>query len=667
MGRPVPPMASPHREPDVEELNWDHPSSLENEMSKRPVTSDDFLTISPTIRVLPIIHGSGDFAIQVREELLRRPYDCVAVPIPPSFQEEVEAAVERLPDISVVVQVDADEEREYEGGDDEGIPSEPGFSYVPIDPCQGVIAAIRTAQGERIAREFIDLETPRYVSVTGTFPDPYALKRVSPDRFAAAILAAVPPPPPGQVTDRIRWMAARLRELESKYRLTLFVCSILDWPWIRDAFRRRLEPPEAPSFFSPIQTFGVDPRTLIFALGEVPYITGLYETGRRELTPDDNLSVDGVKEMVLDARERLRARHPKIAVRITPQVLSTFFRYVRNLSLVDRRLTPDLYTLIVAAKQTAGDDFALALAEAAREYVVADSGGGEPDPDGIGLLRMGIHRGDVPIWGTGPMVSRLPGQSMSWRTCELKPKPTREEQTQWRHRWNPFGMCSWPPEDDRIESFHRHVRDQAKAIIGADLARTEKFTTSVRDGIDIRETLRNWHTGDLYVKVVPPSRGSIEIVVFLFDLPADPELYTNRTTWYAERGEELTLAFYATDPMKNLVGPGIAQAEYGGALFLFPPRPIPDVWTDPRLDFTETLEERLLAGAFLHSRDRHVAVVSPRIPPSSWRRLARRFGRKIVHLPLKRFSGQLLERLRTFHVLNGRQVRSYAADFIRDA
>ena len=84
-------------------------------------------------------------------------------------------------------------------------------------------------------------------------------------------------------------------------------------------------------------------------------------------------------------------------------------------------------------------------------------------------------------------------------------------------------MCSWPPEDDRIESFHRHVRDQAKAILGADLARSEKFTTSVMDGLDIRETLRNWHTGDLYVKVIPPSRGSIEVVVFLFDVPADPQ------------------------------------------------------------------------------------------------------------------------------------------------
>ncbi len=111
-------------------------------MSDSPMTADDFLAISPRIRVMPIIHGSGDFAIQVREELLSRPYDCVAVPLPPSFQEDVEAAVEQLPAISVVVQVDAET-------DDDECRAEIGFSYVPIDPCQGVIAAL--AHGARRA------------------------------------------------------------------------------------------------------------------------------------------------------------------------------------------------------------------------------------------------------------------------------------------------------------------------------------------------------------------------------------------------------------------------------------------------------------------------------------------------------------------------------------
>src|SRR5262249_60324371 len=115
-------------------------------MSAPRVTSADFLTTGARIRVLPIIHGSGDFAIQVREELLARPYDCVAVPLPPSFKDEVEAAVERLPQISVVVQVDAESDEEGSLGEDAADEETgPGFSYVPIDPCQGVIAALRTA------------------------------------------------------------------------------------------------------------------------------------------------------------------------------------------------------------------------------------------------------------------------------------------------------------------------------------------------------------------------------------------------------------------------------------------------------------------------------------------------------------------------------------------
>ena len=305
------------------------------------------------------------------------------------------------------------------------------------------------------------------------------------------------------------------------------------------------------------------------------------------------------------------------------------------------------------------------MAEAAREYPYLED---VERPTSSSRSRMGVDQADVPGWGTSPMVSRLPGQALRWRTASCGQGRPRETRRRWRQRWDPYGMCSWPPEDDRIESFQRHVRDQAKALLGADLARSEKFTSSVMDGLDIRETLRNWHTGDLYVKVLPPSRGSIEVVVFLFDVPADPEVYTHRATWYAEHAEESTLAFFATDPMANLVGPGIAQAEYGGALFLFPPRPIPDLWDDPRLDFADTLEDRLLAAALLHSRERHVAVVSPK-PPAAVLATpgpARSAGRSST-CRSKRFSGQIIERLRRFHVLNGKQVRSYAADYIRDA
>ncbi|MEX0717581.1 MAG: hypothetical protein WD066_13395, partial [Planctomycetaceae bacterium] len=433
--------------------------------------------------------------------------------------------------------------------------------------------------------------------------------------------------------------------------------------------------------------FAADPRTLVFLLGELPFVTGLYERARAELDDDENLSIDGLKALLLTTRDRYRLELGRRAQSITPKMLASYFQYVRNLALVERRMTPDLYTLVVAAQQIMGDQFALALTETAREYVPA-SGGREP-PGGFrqndanqtwgthqpahaesspfDVFRMGIGEGRLPDGDIVTVKNRLPGQAISWRNCELRPKPPKIDQKEWRMRWNPYAQCSWPAEDVAIEKFRTRVKDAAQAIIGTDLARTEKFTTSLKDGLDIRETLRNWHTGELHVKVFPPTRGNLDCVVMLFDSPADPRDYPWRITWHAEHHDESTLALFATDFREEMVGPGIGLAQYGGAMFLFPPRPIDEIWDDPQFDFCDTLEERLIAAACRHSEVPHVALLSAAPPGAGWRRLAKRFGKKLVHIPLSRFSQSTLAQLRMFHVLNGQPVRSYAAHFIRKA
>ena len=151
------------------------------------------------------------------------------------------------------------------------------------------------------------------------------------------------------------------------------------------------------------------------------------------------------------------------------------------------------------------------------------------------------------------------------------------------------------------------------------------------------------------------------------DSPADPRDYSWRTTWFAEHEDESTLAFFATHYEQELVGPGIGLATYGGAMFLYPPVAIFDVWLDPRLDFTETMEERLLAAACLYSSCPHIALLSSLPPGAGWRRLAKRFNKSWVHVPLGHFGDSTVQQLRMVHVLNGKQIRSYAASFIRRA
>ena len=210
--------------------------------------------------------------------------------------------------------------------------------------------------------------------------------------------------------------------------------------------------------------------------------------------------------------------------------------------------------------------------------------------------------------------------------------------TSWKYKWNPYSQCSYPPEDDRIENFRTRVFDRAKAIIGNDLARTEKFTTSVKDGIDIRDTLRHWYEKQIYVKVVPPSRGTLDACVMLFDSPADPRDYPWRTTWFAEHKNESTLALYATNFQDEMVGPGIGLGIYGGAMFLYPPIAIPDIWTDPRLDLCRDARRTIDRGglpAFEWSRKSHLLSSLP--PGGGWRRLARRYKKHLIHVPLRFF------------------------------
>ena len=605
--------------------------------------------LGPHITLLPIVHGSGDFALEVRRRLLSASCDCLAVPLPPAFEDGVEDAVARLPGISVVAQ--------QEGN----IGRDPlACTYVPIDPCQPVIAGIRTAIETGLPRAYIDLEVASYEERAAVFPDPYALKEISLEKFAAALLPALPTPTEGsQQMARIRWMAFQLHCLELEYKRILCLCSIADWPWIRDAYRQRLPYPQPSPPAWPPEVFRVSPNSLYFILGELPFITALYEHRRAELMPDQTLAIDGVKALLLEARSAWVKRHDLKHHWLTPQALSLYLRYVRNLTLIDRRMTPDLYTLAVAAKQIAGDDFAVTLIETSRDYPP------QRIPSTFPEIPVGLGRADFPT-GEATLKNRLSGVVKAWRSLPLRPSPPPEKRQEWQMQWDPFRQCSHLPEDDKIESFNTHVREQARRLIGDDLARSEKFTTSIKDGLDIRETLRNWHTGDIYVKELPPSRGSIEVVVFLFESPADAGKYPWRATWYAEHKEESTLCFFATNFMENIIGPGIGQAVYGGCFLMFPPRPIPDVWQDPRFDGMKTDGERLLAGALFHSRERRIALVAPHPPLARWRRIARRYGKQIVYIPIKRFSMQTIDRLRRFHVLNGREVRSYAAKFIRD-
>ncbi len=93
----------------------------------------EVLRLGRNITLFPVIHGSGDYAVEVRRLMLTQQFDCLAVPLPPpSFASRVEEAVEQLPTVSVVLQKEQLTNFESGEGGDGGSPNA-RVTYVPID------------------------------------------------------------------------------------------------------------------------------------------------------------------------------------------------------------------------------------------------------------------------------------------------------------------------------------------------------------------------------------------------------------------------------------------------------------------------------------------------------------------------------------------------------
>ncbi len=609
---------------------------------------DSGLRLLENIDAVPSIHGRSAFALEVRRLFLARRYAAVAIELPPSLREPVIEAVRRLPTVSCVVYREAPPVYS----------DEPHYAYVPVDPCDSIIEAARLAIAERVPLFFIDAEEIGYEPPV-VLPDEFAIRRLGLKRYYQAVRPVLAAAAEGSARAlRERQMAAHLRVLKQRFASVLFVCGMAHL----EGIERNLQgPPSAPlrqqpGWLEPPQVYDVRPRTLVFALGELPYQAALYERCRASLEQREYQRIDGLKELLIEARKRYGEEFPEDVPSASPQAFQLILKYIRNLCLVQSRLTPNLYEIIVACKGVLGGPFARVTAETARDYPYLDPAGGYPS---VAFGKDGLILPDGPVKSR----SRMPGRPLSWREVKLDRPPERFRQ-RWRTGWNPFaGSCSWPPEDVRIEGFAARVRHRARQVMTRDLARSEKFQTSIRDGLDIRETLRHWHKREIYVKVAPPALGGVGAVVFVFD--EDESRYPNRMTWHAEHQNESTIACYATDMVEDFVGPGIARARYGGSVFLYPPLLIPDIWEDPRFDIARNAVERITLVGMYYSKEKAVAYVGHRRPSLRLRELARKLGRRLIFLPLKAFSPSGVAKLRVFHILNGHAVRSYAARFIQ--
>jgi hypothetical protein len=602
--------------------------------------------LAPGITLVPIIHGKSMFASHVRRLCTTNRYDAIAVDLPGPFQSDLGPAVENLPMIQVVVGRGFSDATAY---------------YVPIDPCDATIEGIRQARQNRVPYFCIgqsDLSAPPPLH---SMPDEYSMEKIGFDRYSAICLQAIGNPQKGSIDDDGgRHLAAKIHELAGTYKnlLVLVHCRRYLRMLVHLCADENLPVPATGGSYR-VDTWYVNPDHLYFALGELPFVTGKIEQERQDPLAAPIDLVTEIKNLFRETRDDYYDEKDA-PFDLSPVRIQAALTFLRNLTVSSGRLIPSLFDIVEAAKGVGGNGYALRVLKNARYYPFL------PFEFTVPLAGVSIDRMTLPDTGeTVDAVNLFRDTEIQWRTVSIKPDPSLGRKIKYRYAWNPRGMCSHVPEDAKIEEFNAHVRAKTLKILLEEFARHEQFTTSVKDGIDIRETLRNWHTGRIYVKELPPSRGKIDTVVIIFDENHD-ELYPNHTTWYAEHEDESTLTFYGTDPFEDLIGPGIARCRYGGLSLLFPPRPVPDVFVLTRNMALPSLAAQLAYGALLFSQERVVAYAADRKPGVFLRAMAARMKKHLVWIPLASFSNETLRRLRKFHVLNGKEIRSWASRFIGD-
>ncbi len=604
--------------------------------------NDFFCLRKGNIYAVPIIHYNMETAAQVRIAFSRIRPDCVAVELAETMRLQLLHAASRLPDISVVIAYNA--------------------SHAPLyylsEPCDAAFEGLRSAMEAQIPAHCIDLDVDYYPDMRETTPDPYAIQRIGLQQYYECYEKAFLLP--GHSVSPIdakreMHMAKRLKELSLSHDRILFVGGMAHVGRILKMVDRGSFPELLHAQRDVVELCTPSQDSCRDVMAENGWISNNYENWR---TSSDSSPPDR-QQMIYKLYKEASFKYIENTGHAFPGYhMRNLMKFARNYALIGGRLTPDLYQTLSAAKGCVDHNYAYETWELATSYAHLRNVDSLPEID------LSIED----IWKHSKLIRfhmKRPGR----KDFGFRPRSKDKAKFIFKPPSLFFGICSYPVEDVAIEGFGEFLKKKGTQISMEDAARTIPFSTSLEDGIDVRETLRHWHEKKLYVKAKGKPFGGVGSVVVIFDedqfeANRQQEKYIWRTTWIGEHQQESDMAFYATALAGNIVGPGISRCEYGGFMMSYPPRRLIDVWSDPDYRDCRSKSEVLLAAAIDYAVQPTVVYVAAKPPRSAIKNFAQRFGKKIVYLPIGQLSPITLNKIRVFHVLDGHDKRAIAGEYI---
>jgi hypothetical protein len=604
----------------------------------------------------PILHGKSEFAQEVQWRFFTLRPQAIAVEFPKTLETPITRAVLRLPFLSVVLY------QEQDGT----------YVYLPIEPTDGLVEAVRLGAEYQVPVFFVDRDTEGYPRYQEPMPDPYSIIKIGYTAYCESyreVQADFPQKDsPERQLDQLRevTMAYHLRKIRKDYSSVLFVgglahyvniMSLLDTPQAQPIGRVKRDG---------IVIANLHENSSREIMSEIPYIAAEYERSRASMKPLDRLQIQ--ENLLQQARDQHLLNSKE---EITPQQFLVLRKFVRNYALIQHQLTPDFYQLVIAARGAVNDNYA---------YEVWDLGSTYPWQDKNPKFSTIELRGEDLYLNQKKIRFHRKFRTLRKRLVPVPVKTRKKEKRkgEWKEKWEGKHICSHPPEDIVVEGYGHYIQKKTIKMLTEENHRTVPFMTSLMDGIDLRETIRNWHEKKLYVMENIQVRGKVGSVVIIFDEdtsssqnpkseirnPKSEQKYPWKMTWLGEHQEESDMAFYATPAGEHVVGPGISRCVYGGFMLTYPPLRVYDIWQDPFFDVAKTKAERLLLAAIDYSEEQLIAYVAAK-PPRSWcYSFANKINKKVVYIPIGQFSLLMLKKIQVFHVLDGYEVRQYAKEYI---
>jgi len=648
------------------------------------------------IFVIPTFHSRIEFAKLVRTALFKVFPDVIAVELPNNIREEVLEAIERLPFLSLIGYADTLNPKR--------------MNFIPIDPGDSIMESIKVGLEYNIPIEFIDLSVSEYLPPSFKLPDDYAINQIGLHKFYQQISEYFKKEFKDK-KDKLRnevnledflknqekidkeydytekdilrekYMAAHLLKMMPLYHRILLIIGMAHWENVKYYIENPEKVQDVELDLIPhkyVKIYNIKGSDARFLLRELPYHTYKWLKFREEFSKESLETIETAEELYKVLRSYDKIEHiRKILLKakydyeeefkefVDLHKLKTLFQYSRNLSLTEMRLLPNLYQLLIAAKNIIDDDYAWKVLEKATKYPHND------ESDKYETLKMSIEGAYDPSGRYIKLQRHHPYTYGKEKEVPLKKKPEEKYPGEWRDKWEEGKdyTVSWPPEDILEEDYFAFIRKKTIKNLKNQRIKIEEFKSSLMDGIAIKETIRNWaFKKKIYVKNIQQIQGKIDTIVVIFDKDdGEVEKYPYKLTWWAEHDRESDMAFYSTNPGDYVIGPGITHVEVGGLLSIFPAiflRSIFDPYMDYEYKDTQNKAERLLKTAIIYSKERYIAYVAKEPPRKYFYSLAGIKNRELVYIPIDNFSKDSLKTIKHIHILAGRDKRKIAHNYI---